>query len=830
MPSANVVREAAEPLLAGGDAPGAGGSLFATIHRLLRGRYVWAWLLGIAGAAGGGYLGWTSQQALYRAEGLILIAPTLTSPQDPAGTNVMPMFSAFVAVQAERLQSPEITDAAMHHGFWRETKEGLSPEDYQSFVARRSIVFRPDGQHIQVFFTDPSPDVARAGVRALIEAYKLRAMDQDLNAPYLENATSQAKLLEGWLREDSARILELSAEFGGVEGLEMRLRASVTTVLELGAELRILRGMLLGQAPEVAGPKTHVPKSPREIGLDNPRMAADLLTLELLEEREKLAAQPMGEEHPELVALRQEIAVRRRHVKEFADDYNKDRASKPLAISAVEDLKAREASLAASVEEERKESQRLGRIKEDIEKIQAESADHTRRLERFNAWRDQLSAQQLSQGRISTPPDVVRPRVPFRDRRKSTAAVGFVLGGGLGVLLIVLVGLMDRRLRSSGDISHSLARLRLLGLLPELPSDLVDPRGGEMAAHCVHQIRTLLQIRHTSRRGACLSVTGPGVGSGKTTLSLALGLSFGHAGSRTVLVDADLTGRGLTRRVGHMLLAHARHLVSTLASGAPRLQGTSTGSEPAEPTTVTRAPLVPAKTKEEASRRLLEPLVSRREGAAPIRPSDLTALLDEALRSSGVEAVRASGLLDDLCALSDLLFQGGGRDELAACLGRAIATGPAPAGEELASLPPRIHEFTAEHPEFNGVAMERYLYPTGLGALRFLPLRGLGAAGGVSVLTLEGILERLRSEFEVTLVDTGPVPGAVEAPMVAAQADAVVLVVSLGDHRPDAERAVEHLESVGAHLAGVVFNRAAARDVLKASRSRSSTPAGDDAP
>jgi len=63
------------------------------------------------------------------------------------------------------------------------------------------------------------------------------------------------------------------------------------------------------------------------------------------------------------------------------------------------------------------------------------------------------------------------------------------------------------------------------------------------------------------------------------------------------------------------------------------------------------------------------------------------------------------------------------------------------------------------------------------------------------------------------LIDTGPVPGSLEASVAAAAADGVVLVVSRGEHRPMAERSIQHLLDIGASLAGMVFNRAEGRDM-----------------
>jgi hypothetical protein len=47
---------------------------------------------------------------------------------------------------------------------------------------------------------------------------------------------------------------------------------------------------------------------------------------------------------------------------------------------------------------------------------------------------------------------------------------------------------------------------------------------------------------------------------------------------------------------------------------------------------------------------------------------------------------------------------------------------------------------------------------------------------------------------------------------VAAASDAVILCVSRGQQRPLVEKALQHLQQIGARFAGVVFNRAQARD------------------
>jgi capsular exopolysaccharide synthesis family protein len=120
------------------------------------------------------------------------------------------------------------------------------------------------------------------------------------------------------------------------------------------------------------------------------------------------------------------------------------------------------------------------------------------------------------------------------------------------VLGLVLLGLMDRKYRYSDEATSGGTRgVPLLGILPNLPDRLSDPAQASIAAHCVHQIRTMLQLNAMRDGSTAFAITSASSGDGKTSLSLALGLSFAASGSRTLLIDADLVGGGLTSRLGN---------------------------------------------------------------------------------------------------------------------------------------------------------------------------------------------------------------------------------------------------------------------------------------
>jgi Mrp family chromosome partitioning ATPase len=786
------------------------------VHRQLRGRYGWALLLAAAGAAGGAFAGFRMQAPQYRADGLIRIAASMPSARDPRGLNIPPMFRAFVDEQVTMLKSYRLADIAVKSEPWRAAGQGTSADAIPQFMARSSANLSGDSL-IAIQFVDESPDVALAGVRALLAAYDEFLVDENRKSDKMGQAATQAAELELSLKEIDGRILKVPSEYGGEEALEIRHSTTMNQVLADEDLLRRVQGRIrrlesASPAPEVprAAPAPFVPKSASELALENPQLQTWMLDVELLTGKIELRAEKFGEQDDQLVALRRELEVRKRLIASFVENANNrrklDHDLRPDAPTTggetLADLKAQESVIEEHLAAMRKESQAYGAARVELRRLRAERDEVARKLDDTKQWKDELAGQLAGSGRIAVLYRGDRPVSPFKDRRSVAAVAGGLFGAGLGVLIVFLIGLRDRRLRTSEDIATSLSRLRLLGLMPELPSDLGDAQGAEIAAHCVHQIRTLLQIGHSRDHGGAYCITGPGVGSGKTTLAFALGLSFGRSGTRTLLVDADLSGRGLTWRVGQMLLSNARRIAGESGDGD--------------------SPISPVVRDPSTDSAFLESLAVKAGDSERPGSADLANLLSRAFLKHGPEVIRASGLLSQLVALADLRFPGKGRFELQARLETLLMSGASrQAGSAADWIDPPYLELRADHPEFNGTPLDRYLFPTATKSLRFLPLRNLGGAGGVSMATLSKIIARVRDEFDIVLVDTGPVLGAVETSIVAVQSDAVVFVVSPADHRPDAELAVAQLEAVGARIAGVVFNRAAAADVLRSSRSHS---------
>ena len=143
-----------------------------------------------------------------------------------------------------------------------------------------------------------------------------------------------------------------------------------------------------------------------------------------------------------------------------------------------------------------------------------------------------------------------RPLNPSSDRRTKLAAVG--LAGGFGVSFggFFLLGLLDRRAYAAVQFERTATpqqRYAFLGAVPDMdrkPDPDVDPHA--LAASCVHLVRNRIDAVRPREESLSIAVGSPQQGDGKTSFAMALGHSYARSGCRTVVVDCDLVGEGLT--------------------------------------------------------------------------------------------------------------------------------------------------------------------------------------------------------------------------------------------------------------------------------------------
>jgi capsular exopolysaccharide synthesis family protein len=409
-----------------------------------------------------------------------------------------------------------------------------------------------------------------------------------------------------------------------------------------------------------------------------------------------------GDKNPHMAYMRGEIAVMDKKIETYIQtnqgyriDAQNDGHGLKSVQSEIVTLKVRIDYLQGKYDQQQAKCASLGKYSQIIQDLKSNMTLAQENLQRTNTDYDRLvSVQDLNQkDQMKVVSSPIAPNEASTDRRRAMAIFGFLGGGMLPTFVVLLLSLLDGRFRYSDEANSDMGGVALLGILPNLPDLLTDPSQAATAAHCVHQIRTILQITGHSTERRVLAITSASPGDGKTSLTLALGLSFAASGSRTLLVDGDLIGGGLTARLN----VNAEHGI-------------------------------------------LEAMASR-DIAPFIRTTDV----------------------------ADLSFLP---------VGRAMG----------------------------------------------------GYTGTISPAAVRRLVDEARKQFDVILIDTGPILGSIEASPVAVASDGVVICVSRGQQRQLVDRALAHLHAIGGKLAGVVFNRAQAQDFERSTNhlGLSSAPASAD--
>lgn len=721
----------------------------------LKGRLRYAIPLGIVLGSVGAFVAFKLAKPQYESTGLVRIKPYVEGIVD--SDKVMPMFDAFIESQALLMHNRRTTMLALSMSDWRSLNLPQDPDAFEKIIT----VTRPKGSEVIVVTADHAePDVAVAAVNALIAAYKqiydenntastrLTALEQyrtkltnDLNT-ILASIDSEARAAEGNKRPDQ----KFDWQNSEIEKLESE-RRQVKLQIVVAAVGR-------GQSPATANGPTSRPVdlsklSDEVIARIDPQASKYAQQRTMLEGQVRDLQSRLGPNHSKVKEAENLLATATQALAGAIADYRqaiKEGVAQAAVHSAVptgnpdqlslEQLQAKEKALdemIAGLQNEAKvwgtRGLRMDQLRADADKIRAQIDDTKAKIDRFNV-------ESSITGRLQVISPGSRPTAPMKDKRIPFAAAGGVGGLAAGLGIFVLLGLLDRSFRSANDASGRLGHsMEMLGMLPYVPEDLADPEQAAVASHCVHHIRTLLQLRYANQGPCVLAITSPAAGDGKTSLTLALGLSFVAAGSKTLLVDCDIIGSGLTiksntivrRKIGQVLLQDGLLTPEQLEEAL-----------------------------EVASRS------GRRLGEVIVHLGYL---------SQQVVEVALGKQNDSLMGLTDVL-----------------------AGEPLANC---IRE-------------------AGVGGLWVLPIGSATArdATRISPMSLARVVEAARKEFDVILIDTGPILGSLEAAIAARAADQVILTVSRGEPRSLAEKAIAYLHSIGAPFTGMVFNRAHQSDVM----------------
>ncbi len=429
-------------------------------------------------------------------------------------------------------------------------------------ISRISVEPVKKSRIAEIRYTDADPDRAQRVLRTLLETYVQQNLD------FVLDSTTQAG---DWLRTQ-LNTLKTDLETSEMTLHDFKLKKNILSV-SIDDQSNMLRSTMQSLNEEltrVRAKQVEVETRKNELDKVNPEEpsklpASELLNsamltsmrqqyLEAVRDRDALAGEGKGANHPDVRAAAARVEVDR---KALMDEIRNIQGSVTRDLSAV----GRQAgALNRLVESSKKhalelhlleiEYNRLNRGKVNTEKLysvvmeRAKESDLTRLL-RVN------NIRVLDQPLKPTAP--VAPRVPLNIALGSLA--GLVLGLGLAIGREQL----DRTVKSPEDVEEELGAT-FLGLLPQMdskskrgtrkaessdgeatPPELIvhyAPTSG--VAEAARAVRTNVMFMSPDKPHRVLLVTSAGPMEGKTTVASCLAVAMAQAGQRVLLMDCDL--------------------------------------------------------------------------------------------------------------------------------------------------------------------------------------------------------------------------------------------------------------------------------------------------
>lgn len=588
-------------------------NIFKVIHGVFRGRYLLTGILASTFLLAGATYAILTNKPLFKSEGIIRVTPVNYDPMK--GTPEAMVFAAdFVRGQIPIILSDRVTSKAKSSKAWQDLNIPNTPEEERNFRSNLSVSQKRDQiDMIMISFTHEDPNVAYTALTQVSDAYNqlfVEFADRDKGAARERILRDEKRVLEANILQTSDQITQLANDLGTTDP-EAFMAFGNNKLMEVDArildlELRLIAaGGTAAQPPKPANgegaPLSSVldpaePSKPRsemtyeEIAGSDPAMSQLLLQYsDVLGRKAILNDQGLGANHIEMRKAEREAQRLQALIQERRDAFVEGRTPAPQpgvaptlpglgatrggsgsVLESVGALEIQLQKLKAHKLQIISENRVLARKKRELEDKRAQVEADRSSLADINKAIDQLRREREMMSSVARVELILPPRpesFPTVDKRFRNAVIYGGLGAFIPVLAVALYGLANRTFRYSDEaLDEGPAATPLLGILPRLPADLSDAEQAVAAAHCVHQIRTLVQIS-AGPRNKVMAITSSNPGDGKTSMALALGYSFAGSGSRVLLVDLDLVGQGLSRG---LKMREQSSLFASITQGDPR--------------------------------------------------------------------------------------------------------------------------------------------------------------------------------------------------------------------------------------------------------------------
>jgi polysaccharide biosynthesis transport protein len=535
----------------------------ARLVAALRSRW-WILLLTLGLVGGPAVLYAFLQPPRYESKALMYIGVRLNLPE---GRLYAEELTTYLGTQAELIKSPSVMSHALRtiRARFPEVFEGGtnsapgdSPFDLTIGSSARSST-------LELRLTGPAPEATRAFLNQVMEEYRnfkletrkqtsfnaLSSITDQINAVKLEIAQVQ----ENMTRFEMSNNVSYLTEYGLSAG--SHLARLVEVLSNLRTELRMLEllspdqlaGHLDSTTPAGLGSGLPGEATVRNLATSTAAYQAGyyqaLQQLQLLKARREEFSKNLRPGHSKMVKLNQEIAGLEQLLKTLKEEGEQQALAqivnrKQSLQLQIENLESQYRSWETNAVDAARKLAEHDRMKQDLQRSQA----------LYDRLLGLVLSVDLSKSLDQEPLSPVAPASPARRTHGYyvTAAAGIFLAAVLGVALVLLLEVFNNRFTSVTELSHHLAE-EVVGQIPDSPIREGQPErlpvvslGEQHAfAESFRSLRSsLLFMPAEAAKPRIILVTSAIPKEGKTTVSANLAATLALAGSRVLLIDADL--------------------------------------------------------------------------------------------------------------------------------------------------------------------------------------------------------------------------------------------------------------------------------------------------
>lgn len=501
-------------------------------------------------------------------------APTLTADAESLHAEIA------VERDMEIIRSSRVLASAIEQGKLEELEsmEDVEP-NYHLFELRDRLVVKPSdatGSAIDVIFRCSNPDDAKHALTHILLAF-----NQDLKNDNLATGGLQVSLtldlkgrLENQLLENEKLIRVLSAkphlQFDGNmmtnqhQTQQVKLQENRDEIRRDIARLKARLEQLL--AAKQTGALTDSMILDALADFNDSSLSGYVATNQeymRLKIDEKQKQGQYGEEHPDMIALRNQIAmVDQMRMRELAALRGGDATSGPIDLLNVvtdqiryriELRRAEDDSMREEMQQEQAKSMQIAQdvemfanLKSEQETLQTELAKVSSKLTAFNTMQD-YSSRELKTLNPPSEPEQYSPSLLF------ALPIGFMLGSLAGLMFCVLKEMAEKTFRSSEEIAKQLGVPVVAHITffsnrgarspdhKHVSADLVTVhRPTSVASEAFKALRTSVFFKTNQSNAKVIQITSPSPADGKSTVAANLAASMAQSGRSVVLIDCDL--------------------------------------------------------------------------------------------------------------------------------------------------------------------------------------------------------------------------------------------------------------------------------------------------